>query len=145
MSEEQTPGSVVMTQEHQKFIELRAQGWTYVRIAQEIGVSKRTLINWSRKFQFDIQNQRELELEALRAQFVATREERVRTLGEQLQLVEAEIRKRDISEVPTARLFSLAAALRREILHDSASVKFTSAVNDIPADEYHEQVQDWSA
>ena len=40
----------------QRFIELRAQGWTYARLMTELNVSKRTLIAWSRKHQFEIQN-----------------------------------------------------------------------------------------
>lgn len=133
-----------MNEQQQKFVELRSQGWTFTRIAEEIGVSKRTLITWSRKFRFDIQNLRALELEALQAQYIATREERIRTLGDQLRAVESEIKTRNITEISTARLFSLAAGLRREILKDSAHVQFTSPVHEIPAGEYHEQVQDWN-
>jgi len=36
---------------HQKFISLRAQGISFQRIAEELKVSKPTLISWSRKFQ----------------------------------------------------------------------------------------------
>jgi len=42
----------------QRFIELRSQGWPFARIATELSVSKPTLINWSRKHQFQIQNLR---------------------------------------------------------------------------------------
>ena len=74
----------------QQFIELRVQGRSYARIAEELQVSKRTLIEWSRKFQFEIQNQRAIELEALRERYLASREEQVRQLGERLREVEAE-------------------------------------------------------
>ncbi len=131
--------------EQLKFIELRAQGWTFVRIAQEIGVSKRSLITWSRKFQFEINNLRAIELEAIQASYVATREDRIRVLGQQLAAIEEEIKKRDISQLPTPRLFSIAASLRRQILRDNSMVKLTSPLNDIPGDEYTEQVHDWSA
>ena len=46
----------------QKFVERRAQGWSLVRIATELGVAKSTLVEWSRKFRFEINNQRALEL-----------------------------------------------------------------------------------
>ncbi len=137
--------SLVPSDQQQKFIELRAQGWTFVRIAQEIGVTKRTLITWSRKFQFEINNLRAIELEAIQANYVATREERIRVLGQRLQAIEDEIKKRDISQLPTPRLFSIAASLRREILKDTSIVKLTSPLNDIPGDEYSEQIHDWSA
>lgn len=37
----------------QKFIQRRAQGWTYTR-ASELGVAKSTLGEWSRKFHFEL-------------------------------------------------------------------------------------------
>jgi len=42
----------------QKFIELRAQGVTFARIADQLGVAKSTLILWSRQHQHLIQNLR---------------------------------------------------------------------------------------
>ena len=41
-------------QTQQQFVLLRAEGRSFNRIAEELNVSKPTLINWSRKFQFDI-------------------------------------------------------------------------------------------
>jgi len=38
------------TQTQQRFVHLRAEGWSFARIAAEINGSKPTLINWSRKF-----------------------------------------------------------------------------------------------
>ena len=66
----------------QKFILLRAQGATFARIAQELGVARGTLVNWSRKFQFDINNLRAMELEHLQEQLIATREQRARLLAD---------------------------------------------------------------
>ena len=34
----------------QRFIELRATGWTYARLMTELNASKPTLIGWSRKY-----------------------------------------------------------------------------------------------
>lgn len=39
-----------------QFVLLRSQGKSYDRIAAELNVSRQTLINWSRKFRFEIQN-----------------------------------------------------------------------------------------
>jgi len=38
-----------------KFIELRAQGWSLNHIATELGVSKRTLVDWNSEFAKDVQ------------------------------------------------------------------------------------------
>ena len=129
----------------QRFVQLRAQGWSFARIAQELDVAKGTLINWSRKFRFEIQNQRAVELEALQQELVSTREARARSLAEQLKRVETELGTRDLSQVSTGRLFSLAASLRQQILRETGTAGFTSPISEIPNDEYHEEVQDWAA
>ena len=92
----------------QKFVDLRARGRSFVRIAEELQVSKRTLIEWSHKFQFEIQNQRAIELEALRERYLKGREEEVCQLGERLREVEAELATRPVAELSTPRLQSQA-------------------------------------
>ena len=62
----------------QQFIERRAQGWTYARLMTELNVSKPTLIAWGRKHQFQIQNLKAIELEALREKWLASTADRVR-------------------------------------------------------------------
>ena len=127
----------------QRFIERRAQGWTYARLMTELNVSKTTLIAWSRKHQFQIQNLKAIELEALREKWLASTAERVNALGEQLRQVEAELAKRDVSGLTTSQLHTLARNLRRQIEHATGPMRFTTPVSDIPSDEYHDQVQDW--
>jgi hypothetical protein len=130
---------------HQKFIQLRSQGWSFARIAQELNVARGTLINWSRKFQFEINNLRALEMESLQEQLLTSRETRARALGDYLKQVEEELKKRNLAEVSTSRLFTIADSLRRQIQRETGDLRFTSPVDEIPDEEYHEQVQDWSA
>ena len=127
----------------QRFIELRAQGWTYARLMTELNVSKPTLIAWSRKHQFQIQNLKTIELEALGEKWLASTTDRVNALGEQLRKVEAALGQRDVGELTTPQLHALARSLRRQIEQATGTTGFTVPINEIPADEYHEQVQDW--
>ena len=127
----------------QRFIELRAQGWSYLRLMTELNVTKPTLIAWSRKQQFQIQNLKAIELEALGEKWLASVTDRVNRFGGQLQRVEAELAKRDPGELSTLQLQTLARSLRREIERAAASPGFTIPIKDIPAAEYHDQVQDW--
>lgn len=127
----------------QKFIELRAQGWSYDQISNQIGVARSTLIQWSHKFRFELNNQRALAMDALQNRVMGTCEARVTALAEKLSRVEEELSKRDLSTVPTSRLYSMAAALRREIQRETADVSFATPVDGIPQDEYFEQVQEW--
>ena len=130
----------------QQFIELRVQGHSFARIAEELNVSKRTLIEWGRKFRFEIHNARLVELEELRERYLASREEQVRRLGEQLAKVQSALATRSIDELSTPRLFALAESFRRQIQDATgAGMPFTMPVNAIPADEYHDEAQDWQA
>ena len=49
----------------ERFIELRAKGWSFDKIAKELGKAKQTLIDWSKELQDEIANRKALELEAL--------------------------------------------------------------------------------
>lgn len=128
-----------------RFIELRAQGWTYARLMAELNVSKPTLIAWSRKHQFQIQNLKAIELEALSEKWLSSITARVAALGGQLQQVEAELARRNLTELSTSQLFVLARQLRRQIERTTGPVQFTTPIGEIPSAEYHEQVQQWSA
>lgn len=127
----------------QRFVALRAEGWSFAKIAEELKISKPTLINWSRKFQFDIQNQRAILLEHLQEKWLSACEARVNRLGEQLRKMEDELAKRDISTLSTHQLFRLAQSIRSQIKNETGPLKFTTPVSQIPSDEYHDQVQDW--
>jgi hypothetical protein len=132
------------TQEtQQKFIERLAQGWTYVRIMTELGVAKSTLIEWSRKFRFEINNLKAIEMNDLQTRILGTVQSRVTELARKLTVVEEEIRKRDLTQVPTTRLFLLAETLRREIAREFKAITFVTPTKAIPDDEYIDEVQEW--
>ena len=78
----------------QKFIERRAQGWTFFRLATELGIAKSTLIEWSRKFRFEIQNRRALELEDLQDRVLGNVQSRVAALAAKLARVEEQLANR---------------------------------------------------
>jgi len=127
----------------QRFIELRAQGWSFARIATELQVSKPTLIAWSRKHQFQINNLKAIEREALAEKWLASVTDRINGLGEQLRHVETELAQRSVGDLTTPQLHTLSRSLRRQIEHAVGPTQFSSPVTEIPADEYHEQIQDW--
>ena len=51
-----------LLQTKERFIELRAKGWSFDKIAKEIGKAKQTLIDWSKELQDEIANRKALEL-----------------------------------------------------------------------------------
>jgi hypothetical protein len=103
-----------------RFIMLRAQGWSFNRLAVELQISKPTLIKWSRQHQFEIANLRATETEAMAERIFRQRHERWEVLARQLKRLEEEIEKRDLEEIPASRLHAIAAHLRAEIHREVA-------------------------
>jgi len=91
----------------EKFIELRAKGWSFDKIAKELGKAKQTLIDWSKDLQDEIANRKALELEALYESFYLLKENRLQTLGVMLTKIKKELEKRNLSDVPTDKLLDL--------------------------------------
>ena len=127
-----------------RFIELRVQGWSFNRIARELGVSKPTLIDWSHKHQFTIQNLHAIEREQWREQFLQPQAERIRWLGAQLQRAEAELAKRDTASLSTPQLQRFVFALRAQIAREAGTMIFGIASDKIPHEDYSEQIQSWT-
>ncbi|MDI9431694.1 MAG: helix-turn-helix domain-containing protein [Planctomycetota bacterium] len=100
---------VALGKEEQKhrFVVMRAKGYSYARIARELGVSKGTLTAWNAEMEAEIARARAMELEALQEEFSLLKEGRIRLIGEQLKAIQAEIGRRDLSKVNTDRLLEL--------------------------------------
>lgn len=90
-----------------RFIELRASGASFDKIAKELGRSKQTLIDWSKELQEEIANLKAVELEALYEQYYLLKESRLRTFGDILQRMREELQGRDLTAVPTDKLLDL--------------------------------------
>lgn len=77
----------------EKFIELRANGNSLDKISSMIGVSKPTLIKWSREFNIEISNMRALALDSLREKYLLSQEARVKRLALVIEKIEANLEK----------------------------------------------------
>jgi len=85
---------VKSVEEKQKFVELRAKGLSFERIAEEIKVSKPTLIKWSEELFHEVQEAQFYELES-------------RAAAGKLQ------------EVPTEKLLSMAEQLEKRVQQET--------------------------
>ncbi len=91
----------------QEFVELRAKGNSYDRIAKKLGVSKGTLIQWSKELKIDIGNYIALEADALLDKYKMSKLSQLESYGTQLEKIRKEFEKRDLSEVPTPKLVEM--------------------------------------
>ena len=98
-----------------QFLELRAKGWSLARIAAQINVSPRTLVDWNRQHRDELTSLRALELEALQEKILATHEIELTHLSQQLKRVEKAVAQRKLEFVDTEDLFRLSSLLRAEL------------------------------
>ena len=108
----------------QRFVELRASGKSFAAIAEEIGVSKPTLIAWSRELDEQIKNLRAIHDEALREKYRFTQERELQILSHQLEVIEKELASRPVFDVPTDKLYGLLFKLTDEVRKIQRPVTF---------------------
>ena len=90
-----------------QFVELRAKGWSYVKISRRLKVSKNTLTNWGAELEGEIASLKAMEMEALHEKYFMNKESRIRLLGEQLKEIKAELKRRGLDDVSTDRLLEM--------------------------------------
>jgi len=97
-----------------RFIQLRGQGLPLAKIASEINVSKTTLINWERDFREEIDNLQAMELEAMCDKYYLSVRKKVEFFGDVLNRIRGELETRDLSTIPTDKLFAMYAHFYHE-------------------------------
>lgn len=101
----------------EKFVEMRISGKTFAEIAEALDVSKQTLINWSKNDETKeaIIFGRAMKFQSVLKAFELDREARVQRLAVLAQKINAELEKRDFSEVPTDKLLKMAAISEKRL------------------------------
>ena len=92
----------------ERFIELRGAGRSFASIAEELQISKTTLISWSKGLALEIQNARGLRLDELYQRYAVGIERRIEAFGKRLDAILTELDKRDLAEIETDKLLTLA-------------------------------------
>lgn len=109
----------------EQFVELRGSGLSFASIAEKLNISKTTLVKWSKDFEADIHNLREIHAESLRERFRVNSERRISIFAKHLDAIEAELATRtgQYSVFKTEQLFDLATRLMRELAVTDAPIK----------------------
>jgi len=110
----------------ERFMVLRAKGKSFSSIAQELNVSKQTLINWSRDLKGEIENLESIEVEALREKYSLTTQKRLEFLGESLNKIKSELESRDLSQIPTDRLLTMYFGCLKQLQAELRPLDFKS-------------------
>jgi len=115
----------------EKFIELRAQGLSFDKISKQINISKPSLMRWEKEYESQIDELKFIELESLIEQYAMSKKQRIEKLGEYLKKIKDEIDKRNLDDIPTAKLFEL---------HFSIFEKFKDEIDGISCDSIEKEL-----
>jgi transcriptional regulator with XRE-family HTH domain len=121
--QEETSLELGRTELQAQFVELRAKGWSYAKIARKLKVSKGTLSNWSQELEGEIATLKAIELESLYERYYMTKEGRIKLLGKQLKDIEAELKKRGLEDISTEKLVDLKLKVYEALLDEYTEVK----------------------
>src|SRR5438132_2164260 len=99
----------------QQFITLRADGLSYDKISATLNVSKTTLLEWGRKFQFEIHNLKQIALETMQERYGFSKERQLSAITAALTRADSEVERRDFSELTTLQVVSVQARLRAQL------------------------------
>lgn len=126
---------IMVTKE--KFIELRAKGWSFDKIAKELGKAKQTLIDWSKELKEEIANIKALELEALYESYYIQKETRLKNLSIILSKLKEEVENRDLSDIPTDKLLDIYLKYNNYIKEEiiEPTYKSSTELNEIKEDK----------
>ena len=126
---------IMVTKE--KFIELRAKGWSFDKIAKELGKAKQTLIDWSKELKEEISYIKALELEALYESYYIQKETRLKNLSIILSKLKEEVENRDLSDIPTDKLLDIYLKYNNYIKEEiiEPTYKSSTELNEIKEDK----------
>jgi hypothetical protein len=96
-----------------KFLELRAQGVSYGRIAEAIGVSKPTLIQWGKAMAEEIADLQAAERELVREKLLGNFEQWLGRQVHHFNRLDAEFGRREFKYSPTESVFRMMMASRK--------------------------------
>ena len=118
-------------QTKEKFIELRAQGLSFNKIAEEIEVSKPTLLKWSSEFNEEIANRRFLASEELLERYQLTKIARMEVFAKTLNLALQEFQARKFDLLNTKDLLTMINFLDNLLSKEAKSVNYSYWRNDL--------------
>ena len=105
------------------FVMLRAQGKSFDAIADELAISKPTLLKWQSELFDAIKEQEFYEVQRITELYQVTRRQRFDATAKTLHAVLAELSRRvdtdQLADMPTDKLVNLALILEKRLVQDT--------------------------
>ena len=105
------------------FVMQRAQGKSFDKIADDLGITKQTLIKWQGELFAQIREQEFYEIQLITEAYAVTRRQRFDATAKTLGAVLAELSRRvdtdQLADMPTDKLVNLALVLEKRLVQDT--------------------------
>ena len=114
--------------DQEKFIELRARGLSFDKIAKEINVSKPVLIKWNTELSNKISNQIFTQAQSILEQYKLVKLDRLESLSKQLERINQEIDKRDFKDIQIKDLFGIKTSIELYLKSEIGTIIFDTEI-----------------
>ena len=108
----------------EKFIELRAKGFSFEKISKEINVSKPTLIKWQSEFKTEISNSEFLNYQNIIEKHKLLKTNQVEILSDFLEKIWKELRIKDLSKVDIKDLIRIKNDVATQLNFKTHDIKY---------------------
>ena len=117
------------------FVMQRAQGKSFDKIAENLGISKQTLIKWQGELFAQIREQEFYEVQTITEAYAVTRRQRFDATARTLGAVLAELARRvdtdQLADMPTDKLVNLALILEKRLMQDTGRELVSVRTHDV--------------
>lgn len=108
------------TERKAEFIELRANGLSYSRIAEQLHISKGTCTSWEKELGAEVRKRKEERLADLYSLYAMDKESRIKRLGSMLERIDTALEQKDLAELPTSELLRLKLKYEQKLREEYA-------------------------
>jgi transposase len=115
----------------EQFVQQRAEGYSFDRIAKEISVSKPTLMKWEGELKKQISEASFIRYMALAEEFQLVKQERIKRLAKLLRRVEAELEKRTFGDIADDKLLAITLTIQEKIAEELSGVSYSEGGIDV--------------
>ena len=103
------------TEQKAQFIELRAQGQSFNKIADALHISKSTCSAWQGELETEIAEREQEHLQELFSLYSMHKQGRIKRLGDTINQIDAAIAEKDLTELPADKLLELKLKYQKEL------------------------------
>mgnify|MGYP000972054652 FL=1 len=117
------------------FVMQRAQGKSFDKIADDLGITKQTLIKWQGELFAQIREQEFYEIQLITEAYAVTRRQRFDATAKTLGAVLAELARRvdtdQLADMATDKLVNLALVLEKRLMQDTGRELVSVRTHDV--------------